>query len=278
MFSNYLNFFYSNLLIIVALTTSFYSHAFSEETWPDLQDEQDFAYLEIISEPENAQVFINQEYKGVTPCTVDSLKPGTHNIRLELNGYSNFSEILAIAKGENKKLIITLKKETITSSLNITSTPDNALIIMDSDTIGKTPYFSDNVIAGDHKIVLIKPDYYKSKERITIKKGITYSLNEKLISKKKIQNIRRIVFSSLAIGFGTIGAYMHLIKLEKAQSAEKKAWDNYMQINLSWEEYDRLYKIYTDKVEKTNEIKNRRNIYFSLAGVSGIGFAISIPF
>lgn len=73
MLSNYLHFLYYNLLVIVALITFFYSHAFSEETWQDLQDKQILASLEIISEPGNAQVFIDDKYAGGTPYKTDSL-------------------------------------------------------------------------------------------------------------------------------------------------------------------------------------------------------------
>ena len=82
----------------------------------------------------------------------------------------------------------------------------------------------------------------------------------------------------MAFVFGALGAYVNFIKLKKAESAEDEAWDNYMELNLSPDEYDSRYKIYKDKVNETNNIIIRRNTYFSIAGLAGIGFVISIPF
>ena len=178
MLSNPLQLLNYNLLIIGALIVFFYSFAFSEETGINLHDKSDFVTLELNSEPAKAQVFIDQEYRGVTPCIVDSLKPGSFNIKLELDGYVQFSETLTLQKGGRKKLIIELQKDK--GNLQISSYPEGALIIIEKDTIGKTPYSFD-IKQGSYNLILTKPDFFNLKRTITIPLQDTTRISEELI-------------------------------------------------------------------------------------------------
>ena len=110
MFRYHLYISHFNLLIIVTLIASFHTNTFPQETEQNQQNVQYFSTLEIISEPGNAQVFVNQKYKGVTPCTIDSLRTGTHSIELKLDNYKPFSEKITVKEGDYKKLVIELSK------------------------------------------------------------------------------------------------------------------------------------------------------------------------
>lgn len=237
--------------------------------------EEEFATIELITEPKNAQVFINQISRGSTPIKIDSLVTGTYEIRLVLKGYNSFNEKINLMKWDKKKLIIQLQKST--GYLYVISWPEDAFIILDNDTIAKTPFYNE-VKTGSYEITLTKPKYFSFKDIINIIPNDTTQISKKLFPEKMPQNIRRVVFGSFALGFASLGAYINYNKLEKAQSAEEKAWDNYMQLNLTPSEYDKLYKIYKEKVNETNNTIVRRNAYFTIAGLAGIGLVISIPF
>ena len=356
MFSNYLHLFSYNFLIIGILIASFYSHVFAEEPGQNLQDAQEFASLEIISEPENAHVFINQEYKGVTPYTVDSLRSGTHSIELKLDNYKPFSEKITVEEGAYKKLVIELSK--MYGTLKIISSPENACIVLNGDSIAKTPFIREKIKTGTYSVSLSKenfktyqtivsvnggktdtidvtlrplfsitkilstPDkadviindstfgktplqcetlhpgayvitiskdgYQPQKIRTKIRKDSINIINANLLlkeiadslnqlRKRKSRNFRRILLSSLTIGFLVPGIFNNS-KISNAQKEEEKTWNKYMQPNLTELEYDQLYKIYTAKVNETNKYVNKRNTYFIIAGAAGIGLAISIPF
>lgn len=356
MFSNYLHLFNFNFLILGVLIASFNSNVFSEDTGGNLQDERGFASLELISEPESAQVFINQEQKGLTPCILDSLRSGTYLITLKLDNYKQFSEEITLEKGIYKKLVIQLLKTT--GTLNFISCPENACIVMNGDTIGKTPFTSEGIKPETYSISLSKKYYKTYQTTISVNEGKTDTISVKLeplfsitkifstpdnaeiiingasfgktpfqcetlhpgnykiiiskdgyrqkkitteilnesqniidvrlisneiadslkqVRRKKYRNIRRLVFGSLTICF-CVPSIIYSSKATKALEEEDEAWDDYMQLNLGASEYEKLYKIYTDKVNETNKIQNVRNSFFIATGLSCIGFVISIPF
>jgi hypothetical protein len=53
--------------------------------------------VEIYSTPPHAAVFLDGEYRGVTPLTVDALTSGTHYVRIEKDGYVTFGGPLDVA-------------------------------------------------------------------------------------------------------------------------------------------------------------------------------------
>ncbi len=57
-----------------------------------------FGYIQIQSLPDGANVFINGEYKGVTPLSI-KLKTGEFTLRLEKEGYKTIQEVLRIDPG-----------------------------------------------------------------------------------------------------------------------------------------------------------------------------------
>jgi hypothetical protein len=56
------------------------------------------------------------------------------------------------------------------------------------------------------------------------------------------------------------------------------AYDRYMEPGLEASEYDARYDAYLDTHERIGEPVGARNSLYALAGLSSIGFAVSIPF
>jgi hypothetical protein len=164
-----------------------------------------------------------------------------------------------------------------TGTLIIKSTPDRALVVLDKDTLGFTPLTKSNMYPKYYDIVLFKQGYFKKRTEANISANTNHHVTVKLISKKRVQNIRRISFgtiSLISIGFSTVLG----VKLYNAKNEKEKAWDNYMQLNHTTEEYDTLYKTYADKVNEFNRLIDINKTSAIVAGVFVVGFCISIPF
>ena len=62
--------------------------------------------LTITTSPGSAQVYVDDEFKGVSSdegrLVVNGLKPGSHNLRLDLLGYKEVSQTIAIAAGKTR--------------------------------------------------------------------------------------------------------------------------------------------------------------------------------
>lgn len=72
--------------------------------------------ISIISAPSPAGVFLNNEFKGLTPITLDSLVPGSYTILIKLDGYQDWQATQQVTAGQTAQISGTL-------SPSVTPTP-----------------------------------------------------------------------------------------------------------------------------------------------------------
>jgi TolB-like protein len=65
--------------------------------------------MKISSTPAGASLFVNDSAKGTTPANIDSLKSGWYRLRLELKGYSSFTDNVRVGAGGTEEKNYTLK-------------------------------------------------------------------------------------------------------------------------------------------------------------------------
>ncbi|MFN8009491.1 MAG: PEGA domain-containing protein [Terriglobia bacterium] len=65
--------------------------------------------LEVQSDPEGAKVFVDGQFKGLTPYQTNSQQVGNCTIRLERDGYTPEAQTLFVKSGEPAKWAVTLK-------------------------------------------------------------------------------------------------------------------------------------------------------------------------
>jgi hypothetical protein len=58
--------------------------------------------LSITTTPAGATVFIDHVQRGVSPATIPDLAPGTHALRLEMNGYTQVTVLVTITAGQTQ--------------------------------------------------------------------------------------------------------------------------------------------------------------------------------
>jgi PKD repeat protein len=75
--------------------------------------------LAVISNPPGAEIFIDGDFKGVSPVTITGLSPGTHRILLTLEEYSNATTNLTISAGQTQKHSAELKKISRPSAIDL---------------------------------------------------------------------------------------------------------------------------------------------------------------
>jgi serine/threonine protein kinase len=67
--------------------------------------------LAVMSVPSGAQVWVNDEFKGLTPLPPAEFKVGPHNVRVKLEGYESQSELIDIEKNQSKERLFQLVKQ-----------------------------------------------------------------------------------------------------------------------------------------------------------------------
>jgi diacylglycerol kinase family enzyme len=61
--------------------------------------------VDVSSVPSGAGVYLNNEYKGITPITVPGLAPGQYTVTLELAGYQDFSTTATVTAGGTSSVV-----------------------------------------------------------------------------------------------------------------------------------------------------------------------------
>jgi len=146
--------------------------------------------LKVQSEPQNAEIYINNEYKGKTPFEI-KLSIGKYNLKLKLTDYDDWQKEVEIKSDEETSINATLSKTIITVSegtLKITSTP-KAYVYINNQLKGQTP-LNLKLAEAEYKVKIYLEGYETYEKTIKIVKGeeqnITVTL-KKIISKTYIK-------------------------------------------------------------------------------------------
>ena len=58
--------------------------------------------LSITTTPAGATIFIDHVQRGVSPATIPDLAPGSHALRLEMNGYTGVTVLVTVTAGQTQ--------------------------------------------------------------------------------------------------------------------------------------------------------------------------------
>ena len=123
--------------------------------------------LQLTSSPSGAEVYLDGQYQGSTPCTITNVEPGNHTLEYRYSGYQSWSSGITVSSGTSH-FFAALKSQGNTSlaqdktGLNTTSPikvavqASKALMV-----IGETNLFSGTCF-GCNKVLLTLygPGYY----------------------------------------------------------------------------------------------------------------------
>ncbi len=156
--------------------------------------------LAITTVPQNANVFIDNVFKGVTPLTLTDTPSGYHILRITLPGYDDYitsatvepSKTVLIQavlpKDESNTSVTTVPAATLTTaqprqngSLAVTSVPSGATVTLDGLYEGTTPVIIPDVLPGNHEISLAYPGYAQLKQSISVGSSQTTAVNANLV-------------------------------------------------------------------------------------------------
>lgn len=142
------------------------------------------ARLNVISSPEQARVFLDNDYQGKTPLSLSSVAPGTHELRVELVGHAPATRKITLANGSEGTE--EFKMSSVLGRLEISTKPAGAKILVDGKAVGTTKAQGDaprsqilaleNIAAGEHSVMAHLDGYQDVARKITIKPNGTGQL------------------------------------------------------------------------------------------------------
>ena len=162
------------------------------------------ARLKVVSTPEQARVFLDNDYQGKTPISISSVAAGKHEIRLELSGFAPVTRSVTLTRGGEATEEFTLAS--VLARLEVCTKPAGAKILVDGKAVGTTKAQGDaprsqilaieNIPAGEHSVMAHLDGYQDVARKISIKPNGTgqlfLSLKRVFTPDTEIETIRGI--------------------------------------------------------------------------------------
>lgn len=149
------------------------------------------ATLKIVSLPDKARVYVNNEPRGQTPLDLPQLAPGKYRVRVEMEGYDPTARDIELTRASKK--IEEFRLVSNAGKLELITEPDRVTVFLDGRKVGETkaktnattnisePLAIEPIPAGEHELRLVRKGYTESKKKIVLEQGKTLPLHEKLV-------------------------------------------------------------------------------------------------
>ena len=146
--------------------------------------------LRIVSIPDEARVYIDDEFKGETPFDLKKAVPKTYRVRVDKAGHESAARDVMLAKGASITEEFRLAK--ITGRLEIVTAPARSTVLIDGKKVGITstpgtdstavsdPFAVEEVLEGEHVIEIFRKGFATEKRKVAVKRGETMALQFKL--------------------------------------------------------------------------------------------------
>ena len=133
--------------------------------------QQHSGFLIINSEPQGAEVWLNNESTGeVTPFRRKLAIGDEGPYRLSLPLYHDEAGMVTVDQ-PRKELQFALRPAF--GSVTVTSTPSGALVFLDEKQVGQTPLTLDRIASGSHSLRLQAPQYAVERRNVSVADGQT---------------------------------------------------------------------------------------------------------
>lgn len=118
--------------------------------------------LEIHTEPEGAQIYLDGQPVGHTPKLLERVAVGPHRVELVLAPYAR--AVQEIQLGPERRLLH-VRLELSWGALEIVTRPEGASVSLDGMPRGATPLILPEIPVGEHHLLVAKPPGYRPQER-----------------------------------------------------------------------------------------------------------------
>ena len=132
-----------------------------------------------LTAPDNAEIWVNEELKGVGSWN-GTLASGTYIFEARKSGHKS-STISKHITSDNPQQSYTLIAPTpIYGKLLVDGTPLMADVVVDGINVGQTPLQLNNILVGEHTVIVSKEGYNPYTQKVTISETIIANINATL--------------------------------------------------------------------------------------------------
>lgn len=152
----------------------------------------------VVTIPAGARIYLNDEFKGVSPVELRDLAPGSYRLRTDLADYDPVARTIQVAPGSEGTEEFRLNANV--GFLALSTAPADVTVVVDGKEVGKTKStkadsdilseeFSVQLLSGDHELLLSRPGFASVKRSITVKRAETTKLETVKLARKFIPDV-----------------------------------------------------------------------------------------
>ena len=122
-----------------------------------------------IAVPENAEIFVNEELKGVGSWQ-GRLNAGLYTVEARKTSHYSSKQSIEVRAGENQHITLSAPVPRY-GSININTRPMGATVSIDGQLLGESPNIFKNVLIGQHTLTVSKEGYATHSQTIDVEEG-----------------------------------------------------------------------------------------------------------
>jgi hypothetical protein len=131
-------------------------------------------FLRVSSAPTGATVFLDDVEVGTTTLQLEDIAAGPHRVRVEKPLYKPWQGEQVVESDGVADVAATLEPNF--AALEIRSTPAQAMVFINGQQKGQTPYRLERFSAGSYQLRLSKPLYHDAEQAFTLLAGVDVNL------------------------------------------------------------------------------------------------------
>ncbi|OPX61558.1 PEGA domain-containing protein [Methanoregula sp. PtaB.Bin085] len=137
----------------------------------------------VMSFPQGASIYLNDEYMGITPKKLEHIPPGKYLVNISKAGSNNDSAPVVLYDGSYREIGFTLESATTpvvtpsgSGSIAVSSTPGGATVRLDGTVVGTTrleraSLILNDIPTGSHTVTVELAGYPLYTGTVTVKKN-----------------------------------------------------------------------------------------------------------
>jgi len=135
--------------------------------------------LRIETRPPGASVWMDGRPAGETPLSIKDLRPGTHQLRLSLEGHAPSELIFEVPEGTSA-VPLSFIMPPLLAPAEIHSEPEAATVMVDNKVIGLTPIQKLSLNPGSHEIRIERTGFLPAVKKVEAHPGVKLLVQARL--------------------------------------------------------------------------------------------------
>ncbi|OVE75380.1 hypothetical protein BVX97_04725 [bacterium E08(2017)] len=155
--------------------------------------------LTVVSIPPKARVYINNQFKGEAPVTIEDMEPGSIRVRGELPGYETTARTIELGRASD--VTEELRLDGNCGQIQIITQPAGITVFVDGHEKGVTSFKDDEtdrisnpltielIPEGERVIKLVGKQHFPASFKVMVERGKTTTISPKKLRRRFIPDI-----------------------------------------------------------------------------------------